>query len=196
VGFSLAWVAVRGKDRDAVLRELGLRGTGEEDDVGEAEVCGLKLAGGWYVLFMNDWGEAAGLKDEAALARLTKGAEAVYCGIEEHAMSFAASHWRDGAMAWRVEHSAEKGERHLDVSGKPPPEFAGIRDRRMKEQDAGGADFVAEIPVDLAELVTGFRHDRGPPEPFEVLEATPERKAPAGRRGCLLALAAALLGLR
>jgi hypothetical protein len=214
MGFNVAWVAVRGKGRDAVLRELGLRGTGESDQEAEAEACGLKLAGGWYLVHMNGGGHdvAPRLQDGGLLREVSRGAEAVFCAVAEHVMYFETSYWREGTQVWRVEHDGGGfhasflgkegvgGVRHLDVSGTPPPEFQGIRDRCFAEQDAGDreqdqVDYVSDIPVELAAVVTGFRHDFVSPEPFEILEPTGERRATGAqeRRGCVLALPAALV---
>ena len=43
MGFSLAWLAVRGKDPAAVRDELGLESTGEYREIPEVPVVGVLL---------------------------------------------------------------------------------------------------------------------------------------------------------
>lgn len=90
-----------------------------------------------------------------------------------------AAGWRDGRQEWRVTHRGEDGPMGLDVSGTPPSQFAAIRDDLSARQDAeGGAaaevDFLFDIPVALAQSLTGFRHDEGGLDgeeiAFDVLE--------------------------
>jgi hypothetical protein len=49
MGFSVSWLAVRGKPSTAVLSELGLRGTGEYEEVPDSpHFWGANLPDGWY----------------------------------------------------------------------------------------------------------------------------------------------------
>ena len=81
-----------------------------------------------------------------------------------------------GREIWRVSHEAERGITHLDVTGTPPKNFEEIRTRLLRQQtdDPGGADYVFDIPVDLAQSLTGFRYDEdiegAGDKPFEILE--------------------------
>jgi hypothetical protein len=107
-------------------------------------------------------------------------------------MFSTAAGWRDGEQIWAVTHSSEEGIEHLDSQGELPVNFALIRDRRFSQQRAADGkglpvDYIFDIPVALAESLTGYRHDGQIPDigeqGFEVLQA----KEGAGRRKTWLA---------
>ena len=54
MGFSIAWVAVSGMDKAALLERLSLVDTGEEDEANESPISGTQLPGGWTLLFLKD----------------------------------------------------------------------------------------------------------------------------------------------
>jgi hypothetical protein len=174
MGFSLSWLAVRGKDPRVLLQQLGLRGTGELEEIPESEIVGAQLPGGWYVV-VND--HDVRFVDDAVLERISVGCEAVTCFVEEHVMCSAATRWNDGKEVWAVIHNAQERLDHLIEEGAPPSELAAIRDE-LRAKKADGVDFIFDVPVELAGVLTGFRHDRVFPgaseedQPFEVLMAT------------------------
>jgi len=49
-------------------------------------------------------------------------------------MASKASEWKDGKEIWVVTHDSERADKHLDVRGDVPPQFAGIRDRLLAAQ--------------------------------------------------------------
>jgi hypothetical protein len=66
----------------------------------------------------------------------------------------------------------------LEVGGELPVSFASIRDRLRSAQEAAGGrdadvDYTFSVPIELAEALTGFRHDIDLPNlgvrPFEIL---------------------------
>ena len=88
-------------------------------------------------------------------------------------------------MKWSVIHDCQKGKRHLDVQGEPPPEFTAIRDALLSKSKPG-VDYIFDIPVETAKSVTGYRHDEDVPglsgDIFEVLENVPSQKPPLFKR--------------
>jgi hypothetical protein len=174
MGFSLSWLAVRGKTPEALLEQLGLSRTGEHEEIPESEIVGAQLPGGWYVV-VND--HDVRFVDDAVLEMVSVGGEAVTCFVEEHVMCSAATGWKNGKEVWAVIHEAERGLEHLAEDGRLPPELAAIRDR-LGAEEADGVDYIFDVPVELAEALTGFRHDRDFPgaaegdQPFEILTAT------------------------
>ena len=172
MGYSVSWLAIRGKDPSEVRDELGVSGTGEHEDVPESPLLGADLPGGWYLLFANRCDYA----DNAPLAKLSRRGELVTCAVEEHVMYSSAAGWRDGSPLWSIVHDCQQGAEHHDAQGELPPPFASIRDRLMAEQaDRADADYVFDVPVEVAKALTGFRHDEdiagAPAEPFERLVA-------------------------
>lgn len=182
MGSSLSWVAVQGRQPEVVLAQFGLRATGRYQEAPEAPTVGVKLSGGWYIVVANRCDFP--FVHRRALRRLALASEVVMCTVEEHVMYSAAIGWADGREVWSVDHDARQGIRHLDACGALPPAFAEIRDRLEADQEAHGGDqprvdFVFDVPVTLAERLTGFRHDRVlmalGKAPFEVLEPLPPR---------------------
>jgi hypothetical protein len=179
MGFSIAWVAVRGRFHSAVLAELGLRATGHYEEFPESPLACASLPTGWFLVFDNKFV----LPDPLPLARLSAGAEVVTCFVEEHVMVSAATGWRNGRQMWSVEHDSVEGVSHLVATGELPPAFVSIRDEQMGKQasDGGeqsGVDYVFDVPIEVAKALTGFRHDTYPGdvdtdaaelEKFEVL---------------------------
>jgi hypothetical protein len=97
---------------------------------------------------------------------------------EEHVMVSVATGWKDSQRVWSVTHDAQRDMEHLQAEGALPAAFASIRDRLCSEQQTAGGrkadvDFIFDVPVKLAQTLTGYRHDADIPgagaDPFEVL---------------------------
>jgi hypothetical protein len=177
MGFSLSWVAVRGKTGRDVCDELGVEGTGRREEFPESPLTGAELPGGWYLVIANH--DPRFSLDEV-LERISAYSEMVTCFVEEHVMYSAATGWRGGKKVWSIIHESDKGIDHLETEGDLPPMFGSIRDRLRLEQEAAGGkdaevDFFFSVPVELAGTLTGFRHFRHDEifptghKPFEVL---------------------------
>lgn len=202
MGYSLSWLAVKGKAPQAVLDELGFRRTGERQEIPEAALSAAEMPNGWYLIVSNHTEHVA---PDSVLQHLTADCEAVTCFVEEHVMCSSATGWKDGRRIWSINHNAQRGREHLETGGELPASFSSIRDRlfsKQKEENirkAGirrpllprkvipigemGCDYIFEIPVEVARELTGYQHDRDIPgltgEPFEVLVgAVPKISAP------------------
>jgi hypothetical protein len=161
LGFKVSWIAFAALEKEAVLRLAGLRDTGKVDEFYEAQFLGAALPGGWYVLFVKDplytWPER--LSAFSAQCRL------VACQVHEGIMWSASWGYAHGICEWALWHDSDEGGEHLSVEGKPPEAFTGIRDAAFKEQQVPQSgrfqiDYIFDIPVDTAQSVCGFRHDR------------------------------------
>lgn len=144
--------------------------TTEPDPEFEAELAGVPLHGGWFLLVVQ--GIEHRLTDPAVLSQLAKRWRCLSCVVEEHAMVSYATLWRAGHMAWSVGHDAQKGILHLEATGDLPPSFRDLRDRTLQEQtrlggQAAEEDLVFEVPLLLARELVGFKHDEAPTHPFE-----------------------------
>src|SRR3954463_14226331 len=174
MGFSLGWLATRNIDPQILYEALQLRPTGIRNPALSSAAMAGALPSGWDLLLMN---RTERLVTVAFLADVAKGGEAVGCFVEEHVMYSAAVGWRAGAKVWSVVHDSEKGTMHLDVAGDVPGPFAAIRMRceaaqRSEDAREPEVDHLFDISVDLADAVTGFRHDRANMGlDLEVLEA-------------------------
>lgn len=173
MGYSLSWIAVPAVARGQLLDAFKLSPTGRFDEEPDAEASGIDLPSGWYAVVRNRFDVTEG--DLAGLARLSRKTRVIACGVEEHVMASWACEWSAGRKAWSVSHDAEAGLRNLAATGDTPPEYPAVRDRLLAEQDRSpeGPDYLFDVPVALAETLTGFRHDSTSPgrtdRPFEVL---------------------------
>jgi hypothetical protein len=164
MGFSLSWLAIRGKPAVRLFDELGIRGTGTFEEIFESPLTGATLPGGWYLLISNH--DGPDLLNDQILKRLSSGCDVVSCFIEEHVMCSAASGWKDGREVWSILHVSAEGIEHLEARGDLPAMFVPIRDRLRSQQEAAGGrdsdvDHIFDVPVEVAREVTGFRHDQG-----------------------------------
>lgn len=161
MGFSLAWLAVRGIPYETVLERQGLASTGSVSDYAEAPVSAMRW-GGWTLVVARGCDHR--IVGDANLATLSLGCEVVACSVEEHVMHSSSQLWSDGRRQWRIEHDAQRSIDHLSATGSLPQDFGAIRDRFAAQQEAeGGADadvdLYFEIPLVLAQSRVGFKHD-------------------------------------
>jgi hypothetical protein len=156
MSFSLAWFAVHGLDRDEFLELAGYEDTGEPDEYFEAEHSGGELSGGWYVLVSAELDQF----NPEVLADMSAGARLVAAVVHEGSMTSVATEWRDGRQVWAATHDGSEGGDTLEIEGEMP----GSLERLLQEAKAAeaaepGLDHVFDVPLKLAEEITGFRHD-------------------------------------
>lgn len=161
MGFKISWIGFNGLERTECLARLGMAETSVVDEANEAPFSLAVLPNGWIILFANDFEYVT----EERLAKLSRGATVIGCQIHEGIMYADAVLYNDGKPVWSISHFAGDGRLDLTISGAPPAEIEQIRDRLIAEQkknDAAGAgkDFIFDIPVEAASLVTGYRHDQ------------------------------------
>jgi len=174
VGFSISWVAVKGKEVEVLLRDLGLAPTGERDELpAESPIGGASLQGGWYVIVLDRYEHE--LVRDGVLKRISEGCDVVAAGAEEHVMCCFAVAWQNGERIWWSQHDAQQSIYNLEAEGSLPEGFDSLRRQRLEEQDAAGGtnadvDFIFDVPLDAARMVCGFSHDEAEPdEGFAVL---------------------------
>jgi uncharacterized RDD family membrane protein YckC len=195
MGYSVWWLGVSGKERGQVLDELGLALDGEAEDVIGHPLVGVTLPTGWFLVLLNRYAPVWYTDEE--LADLSAGCSVISCEAEEHAMYSAASGFADGRRSWRIVHDDLKDPDDLRAEGDLPPDFSAIfaslkekHDLETAEWPGGDAprtDYLFDVPVDVAQALSGFRHDYDPPEGSEihVLAAAvkgPVKEVPAGVR--------------
>jgi hypothetical protein len=163
MGFAVSWIAVKGKSKNELLAELRLRDSGEEDEAYDTPISGATLPDGWYVVFLNKYSHP--LVEEGSVVKLSANCQVIVCLIEEHVMASLARLYENGLQVWEVSHQGDEDISNLETSGTLPARFAGIRNGLMKQQrEEGGdppeVDFIFDIPLDLAESICGYRHDK------------------------------------
>lgn len=184
MGFKISWLAFQGLDKTQLLARLGMTDSGERDEVCESPFSLCESPTGWMILFANDFGFA----DERRLTALSAGVRLLGCNIHEGLMYSSAALYENGEQKWAVTHDAQKERFNLNVSGQPPEALDTIRERLTGAQNAdqdGDVDFIFDIPVELAQTLTGYRHDAYNPddEAWAFTELRRPEPAPAERSG-------------
>jgi hypothetical protein len=162
MGFSISWLAVRGKPLDVVLSQLDFQRTGRFEELPEAPFSAISVKGGWHVIISNDYE----FIDYAPVEALAESAEVISCGVEEHVMSSKSYGFKNGRRLWSITHDLQKGISHLNYSGKLPRQFATIHKRLKAEladagEESSDVDFLIDVPLEVAAALTGFVHDVG-----------------------------------
>lgn len=160
MGYRISWIAFKGLDRQTLLERTQLTETGQSDEANEEEFSLALLPTGWTVLFRN----ANGYATDERLAALSQGVTVVGVEINENTMCNRVACHEDGRLLWSVDYDCEKGRYNLDTTGRLPPVYEDIRTRLFAEQEADGGeesdtDYIFDVPVELAEHLTGYRHD-------------------------------------
>ncbi|MBI3411283.1 MAG: hypothetical protein HY040_23360 [Planctomycetes bacterium] len=173
MGFRVLLVAVSGKDPATIHDELGVIATDQFEEIAESPVVGVSLSNGSYLLYIND--EALIVPDDVVFARLSMNARLIACYTNETCMESMTTSWENGRINWSVHHDAQQGIEHLETNGRLPSPFFPIRDRLLAQQHGSkDTDYVFDIPVELAKVIGGFRHDcdieGAEGKPFQVLE--------------------------
>jgi hypothetical protein len=172
MGASLSWLAVRGPSAADVRTRLAVAPTGRFEEVPESAVSAAELPGGWTLVVMEGCDHT--FIGDDSLRRLSADGEVVAASVEEHVMASRAEGWKDGRRTWSLSHESEKGMDHLEEAGAPPQEYAAIKAGGLARQQAEGptaeVDHVFDIPLTLAQRLTGYKHDEGGPDRFEILE--------------------------
>jgi hypothetical protein len=162
MGFSLAWIGVRGRSKNSVLSFLSLTESDELVENNIAELAGTQFSDFWYLITMDNIIHP--LVDEKILTGLSSGCEVIACQLDERFMTSSISLYSNGSLKWNVCHFSEHGIYHMDVEGQPPNEYYEIyRDMKFIQDNEGGedagVDYLFDVPVLLGYRLCGYRHD-------------------------------------
>ncbi|UVC07287.1 hypothetical protein IHQ71_18975 [Rhizobium sp. TH2] len=135
--------------------------TNQLDEACEAPFSMADLPTGWIVLFSNDFDYAS----DDRLARLSGRCRVVGCQVEETIMYCRTVGYGSGKLIWSAAHDSSEGLLHLKTSGALPKQFKEIERRLLEEQEQSGSessdtDYVFDIPIETAAMLTGYRHDQ------------------------------------
>lgn len=161
MGYSLAWIAVKGTSLEEAMSRQGLEFTPERSDYAESDLSAIPW-GDWLLIVARRCDPR--LLADANLTALSAATDVIVGEVEEHCMFSASELWRDGHRLWRVEHDAREAIDHLTTQGALPDDYEPIKQRFAAQQSAeGGADadvdHYFEIPLVLAKARVGFKHD-------------------------------------
>ena len=182
MGYAISWIAFKDKTAAQTAELLALSPTGEYEEMPESMFSGVLLDNEWYVVVINDY--AHEFVRERTLQRVSATAEVVAAAIEEHVMFSSAESWKNGNLIWKVTHASESGPRHLEEHGTLPERYLSVKERLLaaqqrEDEGAREVDYVFDLPLELAEAIVGFKHDK-------VLDARFETLKPVGAGSGLL----------
>ncbi|UUZ46954.1 hypothetical protein LP420_25260 [Massilia sp. B-10] len=172
---------MRGIDYDAVLERLSLTVTEEKANFWKAPVSGRRGAA-W--LDPDRGLRLRSLHHRPRWPGRTVGScEVLACSIEEHVNFSYAALWSQGARVWEVFHQGDLDCINLSTDGELPAQFsdavaANVASRSMDQIDED-IDSVFDIPLDLAERITGFRHDAASDPQDDLFHVLREPARPA-----------------
>jgi hypothetical protein len=109
---------------------------------------------GWRILNLD-----GSYLNSDLLQQISEKTKLVICSIEEHCMATEAEAWEDQEKIWSVAHVRDKGKDHLEASGELPPAYAEIASKYLDLHKKRPADYLFEIPSEVAQSVTGFKMD-------------------------------------
>jgi len=173
MGYSLSWIAVKGRSSKELQQVLGFRSTGRHGNYGEHTLVGRQLRDGWHLLIANTCDDR--IAQNTTLAHLSKGCQAVACSIEEHVMFSSCAFWNEGKKVWSVKHRGDRGVFDVVKSGNVPANYSLLKSeliemQRSEGDENAGVDHVFELPLQLAKQLVGFKHDEELSGSYEILE--------------------------
>ena len=186
MGFSITWAAVHEAQAPKLLERLALFPTGETEEFPESLISAAKLGTGWRVIWYNEYG-CPFLRPEE-LGDFSKEQDILLCLVEEHVMASSSEFWSAGKRIWWISHEGENGPKGLATDGDLPTCFPSIRRELEEAQLADGGDdadvdHIFDIPLKVAQLLVGFKHDEDCPQLVEEKFVVLSRAAP--RKGLL-----------
>jgi hypothetical protein len=154
MGISLAWISVRGKDKDSVLRELQFAAAEERGDLSDFPLAGSDEQDGAFIISALRCDHPIVRKQ--TLASLSNGCTIVAGSVEEHVMYSSAALWKNGKLDWSIEHQGDVSDDNMTVIGTPEGLDEIIRGLL---QDDPEADYHFDVPLLMAKKLTGFKYD-------------------------------------
>lgn len=183
MGYSLSWIAIKGRSDLEIHQLLDLKKTGKLGDYGKHRIVGRALKDGWYILIANGCDDP--ITKSKVLALLSKRCEALTCSIEEHVMFSSCAFWKNGKKVWSVKHRGEEGPLDITKTGKLPESYTMverelIEAQKAEDEENGGVDHLFDVPLVLAKQLVGFRHDEETPGiedgTYEILELSARQR--------------------
>ena len=162
MGFSITWFAVREEASEKLLQSLGLSPTGETEEFPESLIATARLDTGWRIIWYNKYG--CPFLQPQDLRRISIDHDVLLCLVEEHVMASSCEMWSGGKRKWCLSHEGENGPRGLSTEGELPESFPAIREDLEQLQVAKGGDnadvdYIFDIPLKVAQILVGFKHD-------------------------------------
>lgn len=167
---ALSWLALHSDRMPDLLAPFALHPAQGAADHTDSDFAAAALPSGWLVLWANQYEPPE--FGEAMLRPLSAKGDVLLAHVEENQLSASVEFWRQGERLWRVVRNAAG----FQVDGDPPEAFLQIRAHHQQlqaEADTVGeaVDHLFEVPLALAQQLTGFRHDESQAIAFDLLNS-------------------------
>lgn len=165
MGFSICYITTKATP-DQVLEHLALTATNEMQGMPDYDWWVAQSASGYTVFWSEDF--EFGMNSHDKIEVLSKLEDVYLVEVHEGVMWSSCTHWHQGTQLWGVQHTGDGSDPtdsshfNLNISGTPPENFDGIKAKFFEAQKTDGEDMdhVFEIPIVLAEQISGFRYDK------------------------------------
>ncbi len=163
MGGAVGWIAVEGMERSRIVEAVGLV---EAPDAPKPKASICTLPNGRTVLFTLNFG----FPTPERMALLSAEGTAIAVSADDRSMFSVVRGYEHGNAVFAIEHDGgQKGVRHMATAGTLPAEWSAVLERASREQDeedrgAAEVDVLFDAPMELAEALCGYRHDRPWPE--------------------------------
>lgn len=175
---AVGWIAVDGMAASRILETLGLV---EAPDAPKPKASICTLPNGWSILFTVDFG----FPTPERMALLSAEGAAIAVSADERSMFSVVRGYEHGQAVFAIEHDGgSQGVRHMATAGRLPAAWNAVLERASREQDeedrkGAEVDILFDAPMELAETLCGYRHDRPWPEEQEQkMTLLAEKKGP------------------
>lgn len=158
MGFRIQIMLFKGREREHILRDLGLISTGESCEFHDSDIVGVTIPSGDYVVYFSD--RNLGISDHKLLAFLSEGGSLFVFTCYEGVMLAITAAFEDGVEQWCVEHQGSESPFSLKVRGNLPEFYSEIENRLVAKQHVEPDSVsVFNIPVELFVACGGFQYD-------------------------------------
>jgi hypothetical protein len=160
LGFRICYVASKAAP-DQLADSLGLTLGATRNEMPHDEWWTAKLRkSGWTVLWSEN--EQFGQQSVVRIAELSNQFDTYICEVNETVMWSSSEFWSGGKQIWKVTHAGDGDDIfNFSQAGTLPASFSELNNKHRANQqnDGEGVDHIFEVPLDLAAMDIGFRHE-------------------------------------
>ena len=171
MSFELSWLAIKNVNPEEVYEFYGLELTGETDMIAEDfEVSTVNLPDNWCLIYFDEFLSKS--ISEAKLKALSKLGEVICCQLHEGIMASTSASYSNGKQNWQLAYNAQNALHNVIEKGELPTTYRAIFDKILVNQaNRLDVDYYFDIPVEMAESLTGFKYGRALKSQFHELES-------------------------
>jgi hypothetical protein len=163
MGYRCRWIAMRGRDRDEVLKKLKFQVIAElAEEVYDPGLYAVEVED-WLVIVGDGW-DFMDLVPRRLAGKLSNGGEVIYLYTDDSPMKSEITSFLDGQVQWSITYDGEDGVASPATEGTLPAAarkaiIAGEKAQREAGGPKAGVDHMYGITAKLGLELVGFAHD-------------------------------------